>query len=225
MGSDVMVLGHLRAPHVAGLAAWRARFARRLRCALPAALLVMGQMAGMAQGQDIGPSQDDGIWGRSRLVDLTMGGLNSDLVRSAAASGFELSGGEAVDLQRWYAPELPNLSATFVTELSPHVGVIWGGALGERGEKYNLGPTATLGVVFRTSITHNLTIEMEMSGIYGGRLRERACIGDFGAVGGVQRVNCRLAASFLPPKETLEYLWDEPARAVGVLRLVLRWTF
>lgn len=224
MGSAVMVLGHLRAQYVAGVAATRARLGRVSGCACAIGLFAL-QLAGTAHGQMVGPWQDDGIWGRSRLVDLTNGGLNSDLVRSAAAQGFELSGGQAVDLQRWYSPRVPNLSAAFLTEVSPHFGVIWGGAVGERGEKYTLGPTATLGVVFRKSIAHNLVLEMEVSGIYGGRLRERACVGNFGAIGGVQRVNCRLAATLIAPKETLNYLWDEPARAVGVLRLVVQWSF
>ena len=224
MGSAVMVLGPLRAQFVAVLAATCARIGRRHHYAF-AIGLCLSQIAGMAYGQGIGPSQDDGIWGRSFLVDLTNGGLNSDLVRSSATAGFELSGGQQVELQRWYSPSFPNLSATFLTEVSPNLGVIWGGAMGERGEKYTLGPTATLGVVFRKSIAHNLILEMEVSGIYGGKLRERACVGNFGAIGGVQRVNCRLAASLLPPKQTLDYLWDEPAMAVGVLRLVMRWSF
>lgn len=225
MGGDVMVLGHLRAQLVAVVAAKRPRL-RRTHCFAFAIGLFLLLIAGIAHSQSIIPSQqDDGIWGRSRLVDLTNGGLNSDLVRSALAGGFELSGGQQVDLQRWYSPSFPNLSATFLTDVSPNLGVIWGGALGERGEKYTLGPTASLGVVFRNSIAHNLNLEIELSGIYGGQLRERACVGDFGAIGGVQRVNCRLAASLLPPKETLDYLWSEPARAVGVLRIVLQWSF
>ena len=224
MGSAVMVLGHLHAPFVASMAATCVPFGRRHRFAVAIGLF-LSQVAGIAHGQGIGLSQDDGIWGRSRLVDLTNGGLNSDLVRSTSAGAFELSGGQQVDLQRWYSPSFPNLSATFLTEVSPNIGVIWGGAIGERGEKYTLGPTATLGVVFRTSIAHNLTVEMEMSGIYGGKLRERACRGDFGAIGGVQRVNCRLAASLLSPEETLDYLWKEPARAVSVLRLIVQWSF
>jgi len=224
MGIAVMVLGHMRAQLVAVMAATRARLGRVHAYAFAIGLLAL-LAAGMAHGQNFGPPQDDGIWGRSRLVDLSNGGLNSDLVRSAAAKGFELSGGQAVELQRWYSPSFPNLTATFLTEVSPNLSVIWGGAVGERGEKYTLGPTATLGIVFRKSIAHNLTLEIEMSGIYGGRLRERACVGNFGAIGGVQRVNCRLAASLIPPKETLDYLWDEPERAVGVLRLVVQWSF
>jgi len=43
----------------------------------------------------------------------------------------------------------------------------------------------------------------------GGHLRERACTADYGEIGGVQRVNCRLAATPLEPRETLQYLWDE----------------
>lgn len=224
MGRGVMVLGHLRAPLVAALTAARVRIGRRLWHVF-AFGLYLWQFAGIAHGQGFGLSHDDSIWGRSRLVDLTHGALNSDLVRSAAIAGFELSGGEQVDLQRWYSPSLPNLSATVLTEVSPNLGVIWGGAIGERGEKYTLGPTATLGIVFRKSIAHNLSLGLEMSGIYGGKLRERACLGNFGAIGGVLQVNCRLAATLIPPKETLEYLWNEPARAVGVLRLTLQWSF
>lgn len=36
-------------------------------------------------------------------------------------------------------------------------------------------------------------------------LTERACTADCGDIGGIQRVNCRLAASALLPEETLRY--------------------
>lgn len=44
---------------------------------------------------------------------------------------------------------------------------------------------------------------------FGGRLKEKICIADYGDIGGVQRVNCRLEATELEPKETLKYLFNE----------------
>ena len=37
-------------------------------------------------------------------------------------------------------------------------------------------------------------------------MKERACTADYGDIGGVEQVNCRLAASEMTPTETLKYL-------------------
>ena len=47
---------------------------------------------------------------------------------------------------------------------------------------------------------------LTVRGIAWGDLNEQPCEGDYGDIGGVQTVNCRLAATFLAPEETLQYL-------------------
>jgi len=59
-------------------------------------------------------------------------------------------------------------------------------------------------------ITDNSQLSLSVSVVLGGYLREKTCTADYGAIGGVQTVNCRLADSPLPPAETLIYLLDEP---------------
>ena len=52
------------------------------------------------------------------------------------------------------------------------------------------------------------TLSLTVSGIFGGRLTESPCEADYGDIGGIQTVNCRLAASVLAPEETLKYLMN-----------------
>jgi len=37
-------------------------------------------------------------------------------------------------------------------------------------------------------------------------MTEKTCSADYGQLGGIQTVNCRLAADVIPPEETLDYL-------------------
>lgn len=169
------------------------------------------------------------FWGSTDLVGLGFETSQSLFVRSAAQDGFELSEGGAVDLNGWYSPKAPNISATFLTQvagdLTGDLDVLWGAALGEVGEKYRLGPEVTLGLAMRRKLGRYGVVQLDVYGQYGGALREVACIGDYGALGGEQSVNCRLAASILPPEETLAFLWQQPARANYAVRLTVVWRF
>jgi hypothetical protein len=40
-------------------------------------------------------------------------------------------------------------------------------------------------------------------------MEEKTCVADYGDIGGIQAVNCRLAATALEPAETLQYLYNE----------------
>ena len=59
----------------------------------------------------------------------------------------------------------------------------------------------------------------------GGTLHEKSCSADYGQIGGVQEVNCRLAASTLPPAETLRYLLNEKPYNHNQVSLMLTWRF
>ncbi len=97
----------------------------------------------------------------------------------------------------------------WMTPLTPHLGVIWGGSTGERGEKYTLAPSLKVGVVFQAAPTKNTVFSIKATTLLGGTLKEKSCRADYGDIGGVQEVNCRLAASTLEPAETLKYLVHE----------------
>lgn len=161
-----------------------------------------------AQTLNAGPNQS--APNGTSLIGLSFHGLNSAAVRQAARDGFELSGGAVADMGHWYSPRFPNVSATFLTTVSPHLSLLWGGSLGERGPKYSLGPAGMFGVMIRRPMGRRSWLNLEAVGHFGGALRESSCLGDYGAIGGVQAVNCRLAASVLPPAQTLDYLWNTP---------------
>jgi len=162
---------------------------------------------------------------QTQLVGLSFDGMNSGIVRQAAASGFELSSGAVVDLSAWYSPRLPNLTAVFSTEIRPGLSMIWGGSLGESGAKYSLGPSGVIGFSMRRPVGRNAQIVLQAHGKFGGALTETPCVGDYGALGGVQTVNCRLAASALPPAQTLGYLWNLPAAMQATVKLTYEWRF
>jgi hypothetical protein len=178
-----------------------------------------------ATAQNIYDVQNGGLMRATRLTGLSFDGLNSNVVRAAAQDGLELSGGEMLGLNTWYTPAFPNISASFETQLARGVSVLWGGSIGESGPKYSLGPSGMIGLAVRRPVALRGMLSLEVMGTLGGALRERSCVGDYGALGGVQPVNCRLAASTLPPKETLSYLWNEPPAAYASVRLAYIFQF
>ena len=89
-------------------------------------------------------------------------------------------------------------------------GVLWGVSTGERGPKYRIAPSLLLGAVWVQPISSRERWVFRYSQRWGGRLTEHACQADYGAIGGgVQEVNCRLAASELAPEDTLAYLYKQ----------------
>jgi hypothetical protein len=183
-------------------------------------LLVASYAAvGCAFAQGFGTVRSDGFLRSTQLRHMSFDGLNSNIVRSAAQQGFELSNGAPVDLQRWYSPDFPNLSASFQTQISRDFALIWGGSLGESGEKYTLGPSGIVGFSYARKLGKKSKISVDLVNYFGGALRERACSGDYGAFGGVQSVNCRLAASVLAPSTTLNYLWNTEPSFASVVRV------
>lgn len=97
-----------------------------------------------------------------------------------------------------------------LTVVTDRVGVFWGFNTGEEGQKYRIEPGFKLGFILRQDLTRDSDISISARTILGGTLEEQTCTADYGAIGGVQKVNCRLAASPLPPSETLDYLVREP---------------
>jgi hypothetical protein len=154
------------------------------------------------------------------LVDVHVGQGLSETVRKASQGSYELMDGTPVHFTSWYSTDFQDLSATWVTLLDRNVGVYWGFSTGERGEKYRIDPGLTLGLMVQRPLNARSTLTMTATTVMGGRLTEKACTADYGAIGGVQQVNCRLAASVMRPADTLAYLMDQapPNQVVLTIR-------
>jgi hypothetical protein len=201
--------------HVPGRPALRAR--RAVPWALAALLAAPGGGA-LAGWPALVPAEAH----RTQLIGLQQGTAASARVRDISRQGFELAGGGWVDFGRWYRPAWTDTEVSFLTPLRPHLGLIWGVSTGERGEKYRIDPSLRLGLLLIGEQGPRTRWSVQVTTVLGGRLRERACTADYGDIGGVQAVNCRLAASELPPAQTLDYLLNE--KPGGRTRIALRWS-
>jgi len=160
---------------------------------------------------------------RTELVDIRIGTGHSEMMRAESYRGYELSDGTPLRFRRWYGSDWQDLHFTFVTPITSNFGVYWGFGTGESGEKYRISPRMKLGFVAQTDLSPQETVSLSATVVIGGRLTEDSCIADYEEIGGVQEVNCRLAASFLPPAETLDLLYDEPPP--DRLEMTLRYTY
>jgi len=160
----------------------------------------------------------------THLIGVSLGSPLSSVPGRARSMGFELSGGGRIGFDDWYQVRIPDLRFEFLTELTPDLGLIWGIGTGEYGEKYRIEPSLKVGLLHTRPIGDAGLLSIQLTTRIGGRLRERSCDADYGLIGGVQRVNCRLAATPLEPNETLDHLWDEGPtdRLEGAIRLTFR---
>ncbi len=119
--------------------------------------------------------------------------------------------GQVVPFERWYRPAgLPELTVLFITPLDRDLALLWGLSTGERGEKYRVHPGLYVGLTVQVPLRRNIWLTASATTVLFGNARERSCLANYGAIGGWQEVNCRLAASPLPPAETLRYLIRTP---------------
>lgn len=147
------------------------------------------------------------------LVDLHQGSTLSDLARFLSIGGYELQDGTWVDFDKWYHTDWIDLHADFLTQFNDDFGILWGFGTGERGEKYRIDPSLKLGIVTQAHPLPNAILSLTATTTLAGSFTEFPCVADFGAIGGVQEVNCRLAAGVLPPADTLKYLiHSDPSR-------------
>ena len=144
----------------------------------------------------------------TRLVDLRTGTPLSNSIRSYQSDGYELSDGTPVIFGDWYRSDWPDVHVTFLTPIHDNLGMIWGFGTGESGGQYTIDPSVRLGFVAIQDISDSERLTLTISGRLWGNLTERSCTADYGAIGGTVPVNCRLAASPMPPAETLNYLFD-----------------
>lgn len=139
-------------------------------------------------------------------VELVQGSELSKRAAGFRAGGFDSATGQWVGFDKWYRPKMVDTRLTLMTQVAPDLGFIWGASTGEQAEKYRTSPSLKLGLVVQHKLSAHSGFSFRATSTLGGRFRERACVADYGDVGGVERVNCRLAATELAPSETLKYL-------------------
>lgn len=146
---------------------------------------------------------------KTMLIEIRQGSDLSRRMRGLRSQSFESAGGERVAFSAWYGSNWTDMHATWMTQLSANTGVIWGLGTGEQGRKYTISPSVKIGFIHRAHISRRTALTLRATTTLGARLREKSCTADFGDIGGIQTVNCRLAASTLEPAETLRYLFNE----------------
>jgi len=182
---------------------------KRLAVVAFAILLCASKLALGAEGRLHYLAHGDLFWDATYLLEAQQGSRLSDKVDSVRGGGYDSSSGNWIGFERWYSTKRRDMHMAWLTQLSPSWGLIWGVSTGERGEKYLIGSSAKIGFAYHAKLAPRSYLSVRATTIVGGRLKETPCTADYGEIGGVQRVNCRLAASFLPPGETLQHLFDE----------------
>jgi hypothetical protein len=145
----------------------------------------------------------------THLIGASQGSSLSDLARSLGDGGYETSGGSKVKLDKWYATTWVDIRLDFMTQISPRWGALWGFSTGERGEKYTIDPSFKVGFLAVYTMSKASKLSFSATTIIGGRFQERSCTADYGDIGGVQEVNCRLAATEMDPAQTLNHLVNQ----------------
>ena len=156
------------------------------------------------------------------LVGVEQDSYTSKKARELRSDGYETASGEEVDVGAWYSPKWTDTHITWMTRVAPNFAFLWGIGTGERAEKYTIDPSLRLGIQYQKSITKSSAIFFSASTYIGGALSEKTCMADYGQIGGIQRVNCRLAASLLPPEETLPYLVQAKPIDVWSIRYIFQ---
>lgn len=171
------------------------------------------------------PAAASDLFSDTFLIGVFQGSNRSTLGRELGDGGFELSTGEFFSLRDFYTPSIPQISILFLRQVSPTFGIIWGVGTPERAPKYEIEPTAYLGFLYQYELFDNAFLSVRGIYPFGGRLRELSCIGDFGEIGGVQEVNCRLAAGILPPSQTLDFLAQASGEFDASISIDFTWNF
>lgn len=169
--------------------------------------------------------QNSSFLAATYLLDIQQGSQLSRNAHGLRAGGYELAGGAAVSFKDWYKTRWVDASITWMTQVTENFGVIVGTSTGERAKKYVINPGLKLGVIAQAPVSKNAVLSFRATTILGGELKERSCTADYGDIGGVQEVNCRLAAATLPPAETLKYLLNEKPINRNQVSVMLTWRF
>jgi hypothetical protein len=171
------------------------------------------------------PALAEGLLGETHLLGIAAGSDFSSVARALARGGYELSDGRFVSFRDWYGTDRPELRIDLLTRLGEGAGLIWGVNTGERGEKYRIHPGVKLGVILQQAPTPRSTLTLTVTTVIGGGLREENCVADYGEIGGIQAVNCRLAAAPIAPEATLQHTLRVRAREASRIDLSYRMLF
>lgn len=145
----------------------------------------------------------------THLIDLRQGSSLSGKVGGLRNYSYESAYGSTVAVGRWYATRWVDVQVSFLTQLNRDIGVIWGLSTGEKGEKYAIAPSFKLGLLYSVPAWGKGRLAVKAYHVFAGELKERSCTADYGEIGGVREVNCRLAASLMTPEETLRYNFND----------------
>lgn len=179
-----------------------------IKCYLAPTLALLGSAS--CQALDLSASWPPASRG-IELIEVSTDSLLSQKAAALRFGNYELSSGELQSFDGWYSRRgTPELRLSWLVPMSPNWGVILGLSKGESGTKYRIAPGLKLGWAYEQALTSRSRFFVKTTTTLGGRLTESPCTADYGDIGGVQTVNCRLAASLMPPKETLNYLMNTP---------------
>lgn len=166
---------------------------------------------------------NDSVLESTYLLDLRQGSLLSSKVSQLRGQSYENAFGEKISFDKWYSHSWTDARILFMTQITQSGGVIWGFSTGEKGEKYTIEPGFTLGFIYQKVLSKNSLLTFYGTTVFGGNLKEKPCVADYGEIGGVQTVNCRLAATTLQPVETLQYLMNEKPKQDMLISV--KWTY
>jgi hypothetical protein len=171
------------------------------------------------------PGHAQELWHDTSLLSVSFGSARSLAARALGRGGYELADGTPIDLWNWYRPKHLDVTVTFLRRFTSDLGLIWGLSTGEHAPKYQIDPALHLGFAWRHAVSAKGTVSVTVIVPFWGQMREGLCTADYGGIGGVQSVNCRLAASELPPAETLNYIVTMRGLEDARLTLRLSWQF
>ncbi len=159
----------------------------------------------------------------TQLIEFNANTPLSQLASTFRLGGYEAANGQWIGHDAWYSARVPDVRMSWLTPINGQWGVIWGLNTGERGAKYHITPGLRLGFANDTRLGPNWRFSMRAMWTVGTRMNEQPCTADYGEIGGVQAVNCRLAAGLMSPAETLQHL----SRAVPLdhRSVWIRWTY
>jgi hypothetical protein len=172
-----------------------------------------------AAGLTGAPAGASEFWDNTYLIGITQGSSLTEEVDRLGLGGYELSDGTKVNFEAWYGRQWTDVHVQMLTEFAQDFGVVWGLSSGESGPKYKIYPGVQVGLLWQIFQSGNSELTVSFTEVLGGNLVELPCIADYGAIGGVQEVNCRLAATTLPPQDTLQYLVNMPSPDAGLVTL------
>lgn len=159
------------------------------------------------------------------LIDLKQGSHLSETAYNLGSTSYESAYGTTISMKKWYSTKMKDIHITFLTKVNQQFGIVWGFSTGEKAEKYTIEPSYKLGAVFIQPVTKTSNITIRGAYTFRGNLKEKTCTADYGDIGGVQEVNCRLAATEMQPSETLKYLVDERPRDYKQITVQYSWNF